>query len=208
MLKDGGSTIFLLDRDGIYRLGMVACLQALPEVALVDGAASLAEAWERPALLDADLVIVSVDLEQAALAIAQLHQRVGCRVLATATRLQEDAVLQAIGAGAVGVMGKSGLTIDALTAQVRAALHGAGVVPPELLTSLTGTRPRPARGGLTTREQSVLALFAAGKVTREVAKELAYSERTVKSVLHEAVAKLGAQSRTQAIAFAVRDGFI
>jgi DNA-binding NarL/FixJ family response regulator len=203
-----GSTIFLLDADGIYRLGMVACLQALPEVTAVDGSSTLEEAWSMPALVAADLAIVSVDFDQAPLVIAQLHQRIGCRVLVTATLLQEDAVLQAIGAGAVGAMSKSGLTTAALAAQVRAALHGAGVVPPELLTSLTGQRPRRERGGLTSREQSVLSLFAAGKVTREVAKELAYSERTVKSVLHEAVTKLGAQSRSQAIALAVRDGFI
>jgi DNA-binding NarL/FixJ family response regulator len=54
----------------------------------------------------------------------------------------------------------------------------------------------------------VLRLFADGKLTREVADDMAYSERTVKTLLHDAVTKLGATSRSQAIAYAVRDGLI
>jgi DNA-binding NarL/FixJ family response regulator len=41
-----------------------------------------------------------------------------------------------------------------------------------------------------------------------VAERLAYSERTVKSVLHDAITKLGARTRSQAVAHAVRDGLI
>jgi DNA-binding NarL/FixJ family response regulator len=61
---------------------------------------------------------------------------------------------------------------------------------------------------LTDREQQVLALIAAGHPTREVAQELSYSERTVKNVLHDVVTKLNARSRSQAVAFAVREGLI
>ena len=43
---------------------------------------------------------------------------------------------------------------------------------------------------------------------REVAQELCYSERTVKNVLHDVVTKLNARSRSQAVAFAVREGLI
>ena len=63
-------------------------------------------------------------------------------------------------------------------------------------------------GGLNNREQRVLRLFADGKLTREVAHEMSYSERTVKTLLRDAVMKLGATSRSQAIAYAVRDGLI
>ena len=44
--------------------------------------------------------------------------------------------------------------------------------------------------------------------TREVAAQLCYSERTVKNVLHDVVTKLNARSRSQAVAFAVREGLI
>jgi DNA-binding NarL/FixJ family response regulator len=61
---------------------------------------------------------------------------------------------------------------------------------------------------LTTREQQVLASVAEGLPTREVARRLHYSERTVKNVLHDVVTKLGARSRSQAVAEAVRQGLI
>jgi DNA-binding NarL/FixJ family response regulator len=90
------------------------------------------------------------------------------------------------------------------------------VIPPRLLATLLerrsdgATQAVRANGepGLTVREQRVLRLIADGKLTREVASELAYSERTVKTVLREAVVKLGARSRSQAIASAVRAGLI
>ena len=61
---------------------------------------------------------------------------------------------------------------------------------------------------LTEREQQVLSLIAAGHPTREVAQQLCYSERTVKNVLHDVVTKMGARSRSQAVAHAVREGLI
>ena len=54
----------------------------------------------------------------------------------------------------------------------------------------------------------MLSLIAAGHPTREVAQALSYSERTVKNVLHDVVTKLNARSRSQAVAFAVREGLI
>ena len=48
----------------------------------------------------------------------------------------------------------------------------------------------------------------AGHPTREVARQPCYSERTVKNVLHDVVTKLNARSRSQAVAFAVREGLI
>ena len=61
---------------------------------------------------------------------------------------------------------------------------------------------------LTTREQDVLRLVADGHPTREVAKHLSYSERTIKNIIHDAVTKLNARTRSQAVAEAVREGLI
>jgi DNA-binding NarL/FixJ family response regulator len=83
----------------------------------------------------------------------------------------------------------------------------AGDLLESLLPSANGGA-RPAAATLTDREQQVLALIAAGHATREVARELCYSERTVKNVLHDVVTKLNARSRSQAVACAVREGLI
>ena len=62
--------------------------------------------------------------------------------------------------------------------------------------------------GLTSRERDVLQLIADGHSTREVAAHLAYSERTIKNVLQDLTLRLNVRNRTQAVAHAVRQGWI
>ena len=50
--------------------------------------------------------------------------------------------------------------------------------------------------------------MAAGFSNREIAEQLSYSERTIKSILHDIVIKLGVKSRSQAVAMAVRERII
>lgn len=208
--------VLIVDPNAIYRLGMIACLSALPEIDRVRGVATAAAALSDDPPQPAGLVILSVEFADVGMLIGRLHHRTGCRVIASATRWQQAEVLAAVDAGAVGVLAKDGLTSEGLIAQVRAALHGAGVIPPELLSSLLdrgdvrGDRSATLNraGNLTAREQRVLSLLADGCQTREVATELSYSERTVKSLLQCAVMKLEARSRAHAVARAVREGLI
>jgi DNA-binding NarL/FixJ family response regulator len=62
--------------------------------------------------------------------------------------------------------------------------------------------------GLTKREHDVLELVAEGLSTRQVARRLAYSERTIKNVLQNLTTRLQLRNRTQAVAYAVRRGWI
>jgi DNA-binding CsgD family transcriptional regulator len=80
--------------------------------------------------------------------------------------------------------------------------------PPLLLV---GDAPRPvvlSVAGLTKRERDVLALVADGYSTREVAVRLAYSERTIKNIVRDVTMRLNLRNRTQAVAYAVRSGWI
>jgi DNA-binding NarL/FixJ family response regulator len=206
--------IFIVDPNAIFRLGMIAYLQSLPGIGGVVGCASPDEAWEDGAFQSAELVMVDLAVGPIAMFIGQVHERLARPVLVTTQSWDRDAVLEAVGANAIGVVCKDGLTAESLGVQVRAALHGAGVVPPQLLTSIAD-RSESANGNgfarrsaLTIRECAVLRLIADGRLTREVATELCYSERTVKTVLRDAVVKLGARSRSQAVASAVRAGLI
>jgi len=64
------------------------------------------------------------------------------------------------------------------------------------------------RGPLTPRELEVLRLVAAGRPNREIADELFISEKTVARHLTNLFTKIGAQSRTQAAAWAFRNGIV
>ncbi|MPZ74787.1 MAG: DNA-binding response regulator, partial [Nitriliruptorales bacterium] len=61
---------------------------------------------------------------------------------------------------------------------------------------------------LTKREIDVLRLVADGKDTTEIAHELAFSERTIKNVIHDVTMRLNLRNRTHAVAYALRQGLI
>jgi DNA-binding NarL/FixJ family response regulator len=196
--------LFVLDPHTIYRRGLAASLELMPDVDSVAHAGSIGEAHAE--LADADLVLL--DPAAGPGLVAEL----GPPVLVCASSTSEDAVLEAMRAGALGYLRKDALTPESLAAAVRATVSGNRVMAPELLGNLLDSvsleRDRPVGVQLTDREQQVLSLIAAGHATREVAEQLCYSERTVKNVLHDVVTKLNARSRSQAIAFAVREGLI
>jgi DNA-binding NarL/FixJ family response regulator len=205
--------LFVLDPHTIYRRGLAACLELLPGVEDVADAESVREAWEHPDLFASELVLLDVSVPGGHDFIAAVTEATGARVLVCASEPSDEAVLSTLQAGAVGFLRKDTLTPESLAAAVAAAMNGAGVVAPDLLGSLLRSispdtlEGRP-QSRLTAREQQVLALIAAGHATREVAEELCYSERTVKNVLHDVVTKLNARSRSQAVAYAVREGLI
>ena len=187
--------LFVLDTHTIYRRGLVACLDLLEEVESVADAERVREAWEHPALFESDIVLVDPALPGGNDFVGAVREATGARVIVCSSDGGQEAVLGALQAGAVGYLRKDELTPDLLE---------------HLLSSHAdnGAAPKPVTAKLTEREQQVLALIAAGHPTREVAQELCYSERTVKNVLHDVVTKLNARSRSQAVAFAVREGLI
>ena len=209
--------VFVCDPHSIYRRGLAASLELLEDVDSVAHAGSVREAWEDAALLSADIVLVETAMPGGRDFVGAVSESERSRVIVCTSECSENDVLAAIQAGAVGFLRKDTLTPESLAAAVRAAASGTGVVAPDLLGSLLRSLTpevldsRSAAVGharLSDREQQVLALVAAGHPTREVAEQLCYSERTVKNVLHDVVTKLNARSRSQAVAFAVREGLI
>jgi DNA-binding NarL/FixJ family response regulator len=217
--------LFVLDPHTIYRRGLAASLELLDGVQAVRHAESVREAWEDPALFDSHLVILDHSMPGGPDFIGAVAETTGAHVLVCTADCSHDNVLRAMRSGAIGYLRKDTLTLEGLSAAVRAAASGAGVVTPELLGSIVrsaatepngpnghnghnGHNGRAKQAMLTDREQQVLSLIADGHPTREVASQLCYSERTVKNVLHDVVTKLNARSRSQAVAFAVREGLI
>jgi DNA-binding NarL/FixJ family response regulator len=206
--------VFVVDPHSIYRRGLAASLELVDGVQVVHDAGSVREAWDHGELFSADIVLVDTEVDGGLDLVGAVAESTGAKVIVCTSKATQDDVLTAIQAGAVGVLRKDTLTPEGLGDAVRAAASGTGVVAHDLLAGLMRSLPPealeaghvPAR--LTDREQQVLTMIAAGHPTREVAEELCYSERTVKNILHDVVTKLNARSRSQAVAFAVREGLI
>jgi DNA-binding NarL/FixJ family response regulator len=208
--------IFVVDSHAIYRRGLVASLELLDAVDVVNQADSAEAAWKHPAFADADVVIVDPSIAGGATFLVAVVEDTGAHAIACTSDGDEDVVRAALASGVVGYLRKDALTHEVLEAALAAAGAGAAVVAVGVLVgtmrdiatrALRESAPRPA-SPLSDREQRVLTLIAEGHLTRDVATELCYSERTVKNVLHDVATKLNARSRSHAIAYAVREGLI
>jgi DNA-binding NarL/FixJ family response regulator len=120
------------------------------------------------------------------------------------------AAAQAWNAGARGLLLRTAEGTR-LAAAITAVSQGLNALDPEIGASvrLPSETGQPALAeGLTPREMEVLRLVADGLPNKEIARRLKVSEHTVKFHLNALMGKLGAQSRTEAVVTATRQGLI
>jgi DNA-binding NarL/FixJ family response regulator len=129
-------------------------------------------------------------------------------VLALVEVSADARVLTALQAGARGCLPKTASGAELLEA-VQGVVEGDPVLPPAttaaLLEQLRGEAPAET---LTPREAEVLRYVAAGLTNKAMALKMGISEHTVKFHLGSAMNKLGAASRAEAVAIAMRRGLI
>lgn len=213
--------------DPLSYAGVVHSLRQRPEVRLVqeedlDGEdAGGGGPTSNVAGGDAPLVglVATERMDDEAAQLLRQVRRQGCsRVVLVAGRLDDDDLLGAVETGVCGVVRRSEATADRLVHVLQTAAAGDGSLPPDLLGRLLRQVARLQqhvlaphglnRTGLSDRETRVLRLVADGKDTHEIATELAYSERTVKNVLHDVTSRLQLRNRSHAVAYALREGLI
>lgn len=196
--------------DPLSFAGATGQLRRQPEVELVEEMAG------RPGTV----AILLVDaLDEATLSrLRRLTRTEGTRVVLVANALREADLLQVVECGVRAIVWRREATEDRLLQAVRAAARGAGDLPSDLIARLitqVGSMQRSAErlpgmpaSGLVRREVDVLRLVADGLSTEEVAAKLAYSERTVKNVMHGLTTRLHLRNRAHAVAYALREGYI
>lgn len=196
--------------DPISQAGVVSQLRTRPEVRVVD-AAHLDEALV--AVVVADVVTPEV------IRVLRALQRGAVPRTVLVARVVDDTTLaDAAAAGVGGLMRREGLTPDSLIRVLLRVAAGEGEVPADLLGRLLGQVGRLQRqvleprglsfARLSDRETQVLKLVASGHDTAEIAGQLAYSQRTVKNILHDVTTRLQLRNRSHAVAYAVREGLI
>jgi DNA-binding NarL/FixJ family response regulator len=119
------------------------------------------------------------------------------RVLAVSRDLRPELVARAVALGVDGSLTMNA-TEDELLRAVEAVARGGGSTP--------AARPG-ASVGLTEREVQVLTLITQGLTNQEIARTLYLSPNSIKTYVRTAYRKIGAASRSQAVAWAIRHGF-
>ncbi len=170
--------------------------------------------WEDRHGADVALVLahkVSLATLQRVEEVARSDQGRGLPVLLVVDSISERHLWYAVDRGVVGVLLRGEVGYADIVRASRRALRGESPLPPTLvralverLRSLPGHQP--GSSDLSAREVDVLRLLAEGLSTAEVAGRLNYSERTIKNVLHDVITRLGLRNRTQAVAYAIRNG--
>ena len=208
--------ILIADDHSIVRSGLKKILDAKPDMEVVAEAEDGAEAVEKALKEDVHLVILDVSMPRKTgiQAAAELHKRKPeLRVLMLSMHENEEYFFEALAAGASGYVLKSGADTDIVEA-VRAAMRGDSYLYPSAVTTLV--RDYVERGGrgeeefdvLTPRELEVLKLIAEAYTSKEIAKELWISIKTVERHRQNILDKLGMRDRVELTRYAIRRGLI
>jgi DNA-binding NarL/FixJ family response regulator len=172
----------------------------------VDGEEALAKIQTRkPAVAVVDLRMPRVGGIETARQVVRTTPETGV-ILYTA--YGDRALLtEAIDAGARGFVLKEAPLADLLRA-VRIVAEGGTYVDPVLAGALVTAEATAKLPALTQRERDVLRLLADGHANEEIGKQLFISPETVRTHVRKAMAKLDADTRTQAVATALRQSLI
>lgn len=203
--------ILIVDDHSVVRQGLRMFLALDSDIDVVGEAGNGAEAVQRVEELKPDVVLM--DLLMPVMDGVQATDMIRKRfpeteVIALTSVLEDNAVVSAMRAGAIGYLLKDTESEELIKA-IRAASFGQVQLSPLAAERLLREIRAPeSPEKLTEREQDVLRCLANGKSNKEIALELSVGETTVKTHVSSILMKLGVPSRTQAALYAVRTGLV
>jgi DNA-binding NarL/FixJ family response regulator len=214
--------ILLVDDHASARQPLAILLDHEPDLTVVAQAGSLAEARAVLATTAVDIAVVDLGLPDGdgVDLIGDLRAaNADGAILVLTAETDRRHLARAVEAGASGVLNKAAPLADILQAVRRMAAGEPTLSTAELLEliellRLAGQAREQSRQAeaaiarLTTREREVLQALAEGLSDKEIAGRLFISGKTVRSHVASILAKLGVESRLQALVFALRHGAV
>jgi NarL family two-component system response regulator LiaR len=205
--------VLIADDHAIVRVGLRALIATEPGMEVVgeatDGVDVVRKARAlRPDVIVLDLVLPCQDGIQATREITR--EDPAARILVLTSFAEDDKLLPAFKAGAVGYLLKDSSPQELLQA-IRDVARGASSLHPQIAHKLIRelsrpAEPPPADQPLTEREREVVRLVAQGLSNDEIAERLSLGERTVRSHISHILSKLHLANRTQLALYALRTG--
>jgi DNA-binding NarL/FixJ family response regulator len=199
--------VLIADDHPLFRFGISALLNALPDVEVVGEATTGEEAVCLAETLQPDVILMDVQMPgingiEATRRVLQV--RPATRILVLTMFDDEASVFTAMRAGARGYLLKDAEKSTIVRA-IRAAGQGEAIFSPAIATRLIDfftaapAVPRAVFPALTEREREILGLIAQGRSNADIARVLALSAKTVANYVSSIFNKLQVADRSQAI---------
>jgi DNA-binding NarL/FixJ family response regulator len=208
--------VILADDHRLVRAGLRSLLGELPEVEVVaeagDGREVLALVPQhRPHIVLMDITMPGMNGLEAATQLKKHHPEV--KVIVLSMHASEEYVLQALRAGASGYLLKDAATLE-LALALRSVARGETYLSPPISRQVVesylqrvGEEARPL-ALLTARQREVLQLIAEGASTKEIARRLELSVKTVETHRAQLMERLGIRDLAGLVRFAIRHGLV
>ena len=217
--------ILLADASRLTTLGITQVLEKEADMEIVAVATDGEDAVAKASELEPDILIIEAELPrlsgiQAAQRIRREQPHIGVLILTGDD--QEQTLFDAIRAGAAAYLHKD-CEPDELTDSIRRVRSGQFIINEKIFSrpavasrvlaefrelSVYGPGSSHVFAPLSPREVQILDNIAQGKTNKEVAYALAISEQTVKNHMSSILRKLSVNDRTQAVVYAIRQGWI
>ncbi len=209
--------VLICDDQVVVREGLRAILSTTDEIRVVGEAGSGAEAVEKVAQLQPDVVLMDLKMPgvNGVEATRLIRDRYpDTRVLVLTTYDADEWVFDAVRSGAAGYLLKD-TSREGLIEAIRGTFEGKHYIDPDvagkLLTQVARVAPMPIPAviqDLTERELEVLELLARGLSNADIAGHLFLSEGTIRNYVSSILTKLNVADRTQAAVLALRYGLV
>jgi DNA-binding NarL/FixJ family response regulator len=217
--------ILLVDNHALFRVGMRNILEREPDFLIVGEASDSRSAIDMSVQLSPDIILMDLNLPspggiETTQRIKRELQPAGIIVLAV--NEDEEALFDAIKAGAAAFILKD-VGPDDLVTIIRRVFGGEYLINDKVFAkpavasrvlkefrelAVYGQEAAPIFAPLSPREVEILDNIAQGMTNKQVAYALSISEQTVKNHMSSILRKLSVNDRTQAVVYAMRQGWI
>jgi NarL family two-component system response regulator LiaR len=209
--------VMLVEDHVLMREGTRELLEREEDLSVIAQAGDGLEAVRLAATHDPDVILMDIALPQLNGLEATRQIKAAdpqCAILVLSAYDDDEYVIAFLEAGAAGYLLKD-VSANELVHAIRAIYAGESVLHPavtrKVIDRLSGQHPIQAEEQatipLSERELQVLQLAAHGWTNREIGSRLSISARTVQVHLSNVFGKLGVGSRTEAVLYAVREGW-
>ena len=208
--------VLIVDDHPVVRQGLRSLFAGHPDLEIIGEAVDGTEVLPLLAKHPADVILLDIQMKgQSGIEVARRVRTAypNVKIVILTTYDDESLLREAMEAGVHGFLLKS-YSHETLPDSIRAVMRGEKLLSPNLVSNVVEQYQKLAQAqaqkeaGLTPDELNVLAAIAEGASNKDISEKFFWSEATVKRRVQEIVEKIGVSNRTQAIAEALRKGWI